>query len=120
MIINHPYWWRQKGFEKDATHLFQPVVGALRQGRLGRRREFIDCYDKLLEGCDNKNKSLFGEIVHAIGDFMDLNNEMMMAVRQSGSLSGGTNMSRSQWLWSFLTCCKIIFRPSNQFKRAYI
>ena len=76
---------RQKGFEKDATHLFQPVVGALRQGRSGRRREFIDCYYRLLEGCsdDNENESLFDEIVHAVSDFMDLNNEIMMAVRQS-------------------------------------
>ena len=74
----------EKAFGKNVTHVFQSVVGAGRGGRSGRRREFIDCYDRLLEGFDdNENESLFDEIVHAVSDFMDLNNEMMMAVRQS-------------------------------------
>ena len=74
----------EKAFGKNVTHVFQSVVGASPGGRSGRPREFIDCYDRLLEGFDdNENESLFDEIVHAVSDFMDLNNEMMMAVRQS-------------------------------------
>lgn len=73
----------EKSFGKDVTNVFRPVVGG---GRAGRRKEFVDCYDGLLEGRrddDDERKVLFVEIVRNVGEFMDLNNEMMMAVRQS-------------------------------------
>ncbi|KAL3800785.1 hypothetical protein HJC23_001622 [Cyclotella cryptica] len=76
----------EKAFGKNATNIFSSVVGPSRGGRAGRRREFIQCYDQLLDGVsenDGREGSLFREIVAAVREFMDLNNEMMMAVQQS-------------------------------------
>lgn len=74
----------EKAFGKDATNVFETVIGAARGGRSRRRREFIKCYDQLLLGVDQDQKNrLFGEIVDAVSEFMDLNNEMMLAVKQS-------------------------------------
>jgi hypothetical protein len=74
----------EKAFGKDATNVFETVIGAARGGRSRRRQEFIKCYDQLLLGVDQDQKDrLFGEIVDAVSEFMDLNNEMMLAVKQS-------------------------------------
>lgn len=73
----------EKAFGKDATHVFESVIGASRGGRSGRRREFIECYDRLLSHIDEGNDEVFNEVVDAVKGFMDLNNEMMIAVKQS-------------------------------------
>jgi hypothetical protein len=75
----------EKAFGEDATNVFESVVGASKGGRSGRRREFIECYDQLLAGIDrvDEREQLFHEIVDAVREFMDLNNEMMIAVRQT-------------------------------------
>lgn len=72
----------EKAFGKNATNVFESVIGESRGGRSGRRREFIECYDELLTGIDT-HRELFAEIVDAARQFMDLNNEMMIAVKQS-------------------------------------
>lgn len=73
----------EKSFGKDATNVFENVIGAARGGRSGRRREFIECYDQLLVDVDQDKKDrFFSEIVDAVSEFMDLNNEMMIAVKQ--------------------------------------
>lgn len=75
----------EKAFGENATNVFSSVVGPSKGGRAGRRREFIQCYDQLLAGVDKDNLSndSFADIVAAVREFMDLNNEMMMGVQQS-------------------------------------
>ncbi len=70
----------EKTFGIDATNVFQDVIGTVRGGRSKRRREFIELYDTLLDG--NDNESGFSSIVEKCGEYMRLNNEMMVAVRQ--------------------------------------
>lgn len=74
-----------KSFGEDATNVFQDVVGTVRGGRSKRRRKFIELYDTLLDG-DSTDESNVGErfssIVEKCGEYMRLNNEMMVAVRQ--------------------------------------
>ena len=75
----------EKAFGKDATNVFKSVIGSSRGGRSGRRREFIECYDQLLGSDDQVSIrcALFSKIVSSVSEFMDLNNEMMLAVQQS-------------------------------------
>lgn len=94
----------EKAFGEDATHVFESVIGAKRGGRSGRRREFIELYDTLLDDADetatesrvensesryngnavdSSQDARFKAIVEACGEFMQLNNEMMLAVRQA-------------------------------------
>ena len=83
----------EKAFGQDATHVFASVIGTARGGRSARRSEFIKLYDALLDkGVPNESSSSdtnnspdarFTAIVKACGEFMQLNNEMMLAVRQA-------------------------------------
>mmetsp|Transcript_21532 Transcript_21532/g.46787 ORF Transcript_21532/g.46787 Transcript_21532/m.46787 type:complete len:311 (-) Transcript_21532:54-986(-) len=94
----------EKAFGEDATHVFESVIGAKRGGRSGRRREFIELYDTLLDDAeeaaaesrvensesrqngdevDPSRDVRFKAIVEACGEFMQLNNEIMLAVRQA-------------------------------------
>lgn len=70
-----------RAFGVGATHVFEDVVGPR---RAERRHQFIQVYDTLLDSEEevNKKKETFNSIVQCSGEFMDLNNEMMMAVRQ--------------------------------------
>ena len=71
----------EKAFGKGATNVFEDVVGP---GRGERRRIFIELYDSLLDAEDDaaKKQESFDAIVKSSGEFMVLNNGMMMAVRQ--------------------------------------
>jgi hypothetical protein len=86
----------ERAFGQDATHVFASVIGVARGGRSARRLEFIKLYDALMDkevpneesnesSCDNNNfpDARFTVIVQACGEFMQLNNEMMSAVRQA-------------------------------------
>jgi hypothetical protein len=69
-----------RAFGVEATHVFEDVVGP---NRAERRRQFIEVYDTLLDAEEEGNKKeTFNAIVQCSGEFMDLNNEIMMAVRQ--------------------------------------
>lgn len=85
---------------EEVTHIFKDVSGSARGGRAARRREFINFYDTLLDNDDEckssnvtsstddngnsaNNDDTFTTIVEACGEFVDLNNQMMMAVKQS-------------------------------------
>lgn len=70
----------EKSFGPDATNVFEQVIGMARGGRSARRKEFIELYDTLLLDTDTNER--FQKIVEASGQFMDLNNQMMLAVRQ--------------------------------------
>ena len=78
----------EKSFGPDATNVFEQVIGMERGGRSARRKEFIDLYDTLLDTTTNDSRKVqptderFRKIVEASGQFMDLNNQMMLAVRQ--------------------------------------
>ena len=78
----------EKSFGPDATNVFEQVIGMERGGRSARRKEFIDLYDTLLDTNTNDSGKVqptderFRKIVEASGQFMDLNNLMMLAVRQ--------------------------------------
>ncbi len=71
----------ERAFGENATNVFEDVIGTARGGRSSRRREFIDLYDYLLDN-DGDAKCRFEEIVAKCGEFMKLNNEMMLAVRK--------------------------------------
>ena len=82
----------EKAFGEDATHVFEDVIGSSKGGRSGRRRDFIKLYDTLLENGDEEPNSSttcnsldtrFTDIVEACGQFMQLNNSMMISVRQA-------------------------------------
>jgi hypothetical protein len=69
-----------RAFGVGATHVFEDVVGPRREER---RRQFIQMYDTLLDSEEEGNKKeTFNAIVQCCGEFLDHNNEMMMAVRQ--------------------------------------
>jgi len=68
----------ERAFGADATHVFADVVGS---GRAARRRDFIALYDTLLDD-DEQGAASFASIVRACGEFMHLNNEMMLAVKR--------------------------------------
>ena len=73
----------EKAFGENATNVFESVTGCTAKGgRSSRRREFIELYDTLLEP-DSYSDTRFSEIVAKCGEFMKLNNEMMVAVRQN-------------------------------------
>lgn len=71
----------ERAFGEDATNVFEDVIGTVRGGRSSRRREFIDLYDSLLDN-DIDAKYHFEVIVETCGEFMTLNNQMMLAVRK--------------------------------------
>jgi len=75
----------QRCFGADATNVFDQVIGLERGGRSARRKEFITLYDTLLYTKESKEEAIderFAAIVKACGEFMELNNLMMLAVRQ--------------------------------------
>jgi hypothetical protein len=74
----------KKTFGEGATNVFEDVVGDVNGGRSQRRRKFIDVYDGLLdEENDNaKKKEIFESIVNVCGQFMSMNNEMMISVKR--------------------------------------
>ena len=67
----------RKSFGEEATHVFADVVGV---GRGDRRKEFIHCMDEIGEGMGEEDKN---QVVAAAGEFMQLNNDMMLAVKRS-------------------------------------
>ena len=90
----------EKAFGVDASNVYTDVTGSARGGRSQRRREFINFYDTLLDDDDNEYTSssvassainngdsrsgtTFAQIVDACGEFMELNNQMMVAVKQT-------------------------------------
>jgi hypothetical protein len=92
-----------KAFGKGATHVFEPVVGA---GRGRRRQEFITAFDELLAqvpaaaaageaegGAETKAQEdpRYETIVAACAEFMELNNQLMLACR--------VRPWWSKWLW---------------------
>ncbi len=75
----------KKSFGEGATNVFHDVVGNVNGvGRAGRRRNFIDVYDALLDGFDSEveKKEIFDSIVKTAGEFMLLNNGMMLEVKK--------------------------------------
>ena len=60
---------------------FEDVTGTAKGGRSSRRREFIDLYDTVLES-DESYDATFAAVVEKCGEYMRLNNDMMLAVRQ--------------------------------------
>ena len=76
-----------RAFGEGATSVFGSVCGidGSGRGRSGRRRDFVDFYDALLDddGDDGLRVARFDEIVGRCSEFMDLNNEMMTAVGRS-------------------------------------
>lgn len=73
----------QKAFGKDATNVFTDVIG---KGRAERKTAFINAFDDLLENeslDEDKKKALFNNIVKYSGELMNLNNDMMSAVKES-------------------------------------
>jgi hypothetical protein len=74
----------KKSFGEGATNVFEDVVGNENGGRSQRRRTFIDAYDGLLDEEKNvaKKKEMFGSIVNSCGQFMAMNNEMMLSVKK--------------------------------------
>ena len=79
-----------RAFGEGATNLLAGVCGidGYGRGRSRRRREFVDYYDTLLDdddddGVDGVNGRRFDDIVRTCSEYMDMNNEMMMAVRRS-------------------------------------
>mmetsp|Transcript_3952 Transcript_3952/g.6081 ORF Transcript_3952/g.6081 Transcript_3952/m.6081 type:complete len:284 (+) Transcript_3952:220-1071(+) len=71
----------ERAFGENATNVFEDVIGTARGGRSSRRREFIDLYDSLLENDVDANYR-FEETVAKCGQFMKLNNQMMVSVRK--------------------------------------
>ena len=76
-----------RAFGEGATSVFGSVCGidGSGRGRSGRRRDFVDFYDALLDDDedDGSRVARFDEIVGRCSEFMDLNNEMMTAVGRS-------------------------------------
>ena len=76
----------ERAFGAGATNVFEGVCGIDERGRgrSGRRREFIEFYDALLDGDDADHRDVrFVTIVRSCSEFMDINNEMMTAVRRA-------------------------------------
>lgn len=71
----------ERAFGENVTNVFEDVIGTARGGRSSRRREFIDLYDSIVED-DADAKYRYEEIVEKCGEFMKLNNQMMLAVRK--------------------------------------
>lgn len=75
-----------QAFGEGATNVFEPVVGP---GRGTRRTAFIAAFDTLLDeeggggGGDGAVDPRAEQIVAAAGEFMGLNNELMLSVKQS-------------------------------------
>ncbi len=74
-----------RAFGEGATNVFSGVCGidGAGRGRSRRRREFIDFYDSLLDDRGGESEVSFEMIVRSCSEYMDMNNEMMMAVRRS-------------------------------------
>ena len=83
----------EKSFGKDATNVFKSVIGTAKGGRSARRLEFVMLYDTLLDNEEsdykestrnnNSRDARFTTIVESCGEFMQLNNAMMISVRQA-------------------------------------
>jgi len=75
----------KKSFGEGATNVFKDVVGTAKGGRSERRRKFIATYDGLLDGeiNDEEEKMYFEAIVKACGEYMSMNNAMMLSVKKS-------------------------------------
>ena len=83
----------EKSFGEDATNVCKGVIGTAKGGRSARRLEFVMLYDTLLENEEsnynestrnnNSRDARFTTIVEACGEFMQLNNAMMISVRQA-------------------------------------
>lgn len=83
----------KSAFGEEATHLYQPVVGP---GRDQRKREFIQCWDSLVEPKPNNNSNNndnnssssssdddFGKMVQASQEFMQGNNNVLSTLAQN-------------------------------------
>ena len=64
-------------FGKDATNVFENVIGS---GRAQRKRDFIEMFDSIVS--IEENEKMFREIVKTSGKCMEMNNKMMVAVRE--------------------------------------
>ena len=98
-----------RAFGEGATNVFTSVCGVDAKGRTraSRRKEFIEFYDTLLttSGLSTKDDVRswsspdppvgYKTIVKSCSEFMDLNNEMMMAVR------------KSPWWKKYATACAV-------------
>jgi len=88
-----------RAFGEGATSVFGSVCGidGSGRGRSGRRRDFVEFYDALLDDDedDDSRVARFDEIVGRCSEFMDLNNEMMTAV------------GRSPWWRKYATACLV-------------
>ena len=67
----------RRTFGKDATNVFENVIGS---GRAQRKRDFIEMFDSIVS--IEENEKIFREIVKTCGKFMEMNNKMMVAVRE--------------------------------------
>jgi len=72
----------EKAFGLNATNVFEDVTGTARGGRSSRRREFIELYDTVLVLDESYDATTFASVVEKCGEYMRLNNDMMLAVRQ--------------------------------------
>lgn len=96
-----------RAFGEGATNVFTSVCGVdvKRRTRASRRKEFIDFYDTLLTTSASKGDVRswpspdppvgYKTIVKSCSEFMDLNNEMMMAVR------------KNPWWKKYATACAV-------------
>ena len=94
-----------RAFGEGATNVFTSVCGVDVKGRTraSRQKEFIEFYDTLLMTGSNDVRSWsspdppvgYKTIVKSCAEFMDLNNEMMMAVR------------KSPWWKKYATACAV-------------
>lgn len=75
----------KNSFGEGATNVFKDVVGTANGGRSERRRKFIATYDGLLDGeiNDEEEKMHCEAIVKACGEYMSMNNAMMLSVKKS-------------------------------------
>lgn len=77
----------QKAFGEGATNVFDSVIGP---GRSELRRAFINAFDSVLDvgnasatGFDSVYTARYTRILAATAEFMTLNNELMLSVKQS-------------------------------------
>jgi len=75
----------KKSFGEGATNVFKDVVGTANGGRSERRRKFIATYDGLRDGeiNDEEEKMYCEAVVKACGEYMSMNNAMMLSVKKS-------------------------------------
>ena len=66
-----------RNFGKEATNVFQSVIGSR---RAQRKRDFMVMFDSIASV--DENERLFYEIVEAAGKFMEMNNKILLSVQQ--------------------------------------